>query len=105
GVQEIGTQLLLPDANKEREFTAAETKLLRRGKSIYNELCFSCHGNDGKGMPLAGAGDGVTMAPPLAGSKTVTGLSGHVINVMLKGLSGPVNEKTYDAQMVAMESN
>jgi hypothetical protein len=35
----------------------------------------------------------------------VTGLSDSIIHVMLKGLSGPVNEKTYDAQMVPMESN
>lgn len=105
GVQEIGSSLLLPDPNKEREFTTAEKKLLRHGANIYNELCFSCHGEDGKGMPLAGAKEGVTMAPPLAGSKTVTGLSEAMLHVMLKGLSGPVNDKTYDAQMVSMESN
>jgi hypothetical protein len=56
-------------------------------------------------MPLQGAPEGVTMAPPLSGSKTVTGLPDMVLNVILKGLSGPVNEKKYDAQMVPMESN
>ncbi len=105
GVHEIGTQLLVPALSEGRQFNADEKKLIRRGENIYNELCFTCHGPDGKGMPLAGAKEGVTMAPPLGGSKTVTGISDQIINVLLKGLSGPVNGKTYDAQMVAMESN
>ena len=105
GVQEIGTQLLVPSISEGRSFTQTEKRLMRKGESIYNELCFACHGPDGKGMPLQGAAAGVTMAPPLAGSKTVTGLSDGLINVLLKGLSGPVNGRKYDAQMVAMESN
>jgi mono/diheme cytochrome c family protein len=105
GVQEIGTQLLLPALSEGREFSRDDKMMLRRGEGIYNELCFTCHGPDGKGMPLQGAAAGVTMAPPLGGSKTVTGLSDQIIQVLLKGLSGPVNEKKYDAQMVAMESN
>jgi mono/diheme cytochrome c family protein len=105
GVQEIGRQLLLPANSEGREFSRADKLELRRGESIYNELCFTCHGPDGKGMPLQGAKPGVTMAPPLAGSKTATGLSDGIINILLKGLSGPVNGKTYDAQMVSMESN
>lgn len=105
GVKEIGEQLLIPAAAEGKQFNTAEKMLLRKGESIYNELCFSCHGNDGKGMPLQGAAAGVTMAPPLAGSKTVTGLKENSINVLLKGLAGPVNGKKYDAQMVSMESN
>ncbi len=105
GVQEIGTRLLVPAVSEGREFSQADKLLLRRGESIYNELCFTCHGADGKGMPLAGAAAGVTMAPPLKGSKIATGLSDGIINVLLKGLNGPVNGKKYDAQMVPMESN
>lgn len=105
GVQEIGTQLLLPALAEGREFSHDEKLLLRRGENIYNELCFACHGPDGRGMPLAGAAAGVTMAPPLGGSKTVTGLSDQIIGVVLKGATGPVNGKKYDAQMVPMESN
>ncbi len=72
---------------------------------IYKELCFSCHGTTGKGMPLQGGQPGATMAPPLGGSPTVTGLSEGVINVVLKGLTGPVNGNNYTALMVPMESN
>ncbi len=105
GVQEIGTQIMLPAVAEGKEFNHAEKLLLRQGENIYNELCFTCHGTDGKGMPLAGAKPGVTMAPPLAASRTVNGYRDGFINVLLKGLSGPVNGKTYDAQMVSMESN
>lgn len=105
GVQEVGARLLTPQGSEGRELTASDRNILRRGEGIYNELCFACHGPDGKGMPLQGAAPGTTMAPPLSGSKTVLGLSDHLINVMLKGLTGPVHGKTYDAQMVAMDSN
>jgi mono/diheme cytochrome c family protein/glucose/arabinose dehydrogenase len=105
GVTEIGTQLLLPAISEGKQFNMAEKKLLRQGESIYNELCFTCHGPDGKGMPLQGAAAGVTMAPPLSGSKTATGLRDGAINAILKGVSGPVNGKKYDALMVPMESN
>ena len=37
-----------------KEFTAAEKKLLTQGEAIYKELCFACHGLDGKGMPVDG---------------------------------------------------
>jgi mono/diheme cytochrome c family protein len=105
GVQEIGTQLLVPAVSEGRKFNEQEKRLIRKGENIYNELCFTCHGNDGKGMPLAGAKEGVTMAPPLAYSRTATGISDQIIDVLLKGLNGPVNDKKYDAQMVPMESN
>lgn len=105
GVQQIGAQLLTPSSLEGREFNSAEKKLFSRGESIYNELCFSCHGTDAKGMPLQGEKTNATMAPPLAGSKTVTGLSDGIIEVLLKGLSGAVEGKTYEAQMVSMESN
>ena len=105
GVKEIGGQLLVPAAAEGKEFNHTEKMLLRKGESIYNELCFTCHGNDGKGMPLQGAAAGVTMAPALSYSRTITGLRDGAINAILKGMSGPINGKKYDAQMVSMESN
>ena len=32
--------------------------LVARGDSTYRELCFTCHGTDGKGAPVAGAAEG-----------------------------------------------
>lgn len=105
GVQEIGTQLLIPDISAGREFSEAEKQLLRRGGNIYGELCFACHGPDGEGVILAGATEKeATMAPPLARSKTVTGLSDMVLHVLLKGLTGPIDGKRYPADMMSVES-
>ncbi len=84
--------------------TAGEKQLMSHGEEIYKELCFACHAPDGKGTPLAGAKPGTTMAPPLSGSKTATGFPDQVVSVVLKGLSGPVNGVTYDAQMVPMQN-
>jgi len=104
GVIEIGGHLLRPDAQS-NGYTAAENKLLQRGKAIYSELCFACHGADGKGMPLQGGLAGETIAPPLQGSRTVRGDRDGLLCVVLKGLTGPVNGHTYSALMVPMESN
>ena len=87
------------------QFTEDERKLLRHGEGIYKELCFACHGPDGRGMPVQGGLPGAKMAPSLAGSKTVNGYHDGMIDVVLKGLTGPLNGKDYAAQMVPMESN
>ncbi len=104
GVKEISTQLLMPTRSWGKEFSGAEKKLLEKGDAIFKELCFACHGTDGRGMAVDGK-PGQTLAPPLAGSRTVTGHKDGVISVLLKGLAGPVSGKTYEAQMVPMESN
>ncbi len=86
------------------QLTAEEKQLMTHGEEIYKQLCFACHGPDGKGTPLAGAKPGTTMAPPLSGSRTATGSPSAILGVVLKGLSGPVNGVTYDAQMVPMQN-
>ena len=105
GVKEIGLQLLQPHTSFAREFTPVEKQVLEQGEVIYKELCFACHGPDGRGMPLQGGQPGMTMGPPLAGSKTATSYRDGIINVVLKGLTGPVRGHTYEAKMVPMESN
>jgi putative membrane-bound dehydrogenase-like protein len=106
GYRELGKMGLvagLPSYPK--DFSPQDLALLKEGETIFRELCFSCHGHDGKGMPLAGMAPGVTLAPPLAGSKTVTGPAEGLISVMLHGISGPLNGKTYEAQMVPLGTN
>ena len=103
GVKEIGAQLLVEEPKITGKFTKEERKQVERGQEIFRSLCFACHGFDGNGMPIAGA-EGKTLAPPLAGSKTA--VSGDaIIRVMMNGLSGPINGKTYEAQMVTMATN
>ena len=104
GVQEIGAKLIPPPPG-DIGFNDSEKKQLQHGKAIYAELCFACHGSDGKGTPLQGGASGSTIAPPLDGSKTLMGHRDGVLSVVLKGLAGPVNGKAYSALMVPMESN
>ena len=113
GVIEIGTALTLSPKKKESTYTKSELAVLKKGEAIYRELCFACHGNDGKGMvqqaaPQAGglvAAIGAALGPPLAGSRTVTGPNAGPVLVLLHGLAGPVSGKTYEAQMVSMSTN
>jgi mono/diheme cytochrome c family protein/glucose/arabinose dehydrogenase len=114
GVQEIGKQILTP-ANTltgagrgGSPFTPAEMTTLERGEGIYKELCFSCHGDDGRGTPEPGvsAKEKNLMAPPLAGSARVQGHRDYVIKTLLQGMTGPIEGKTYAAGvMVPMATN
>ena len=54
--------------------------------------------------PMVGAGDGSMMAPSIAGSPRVQGHRDYVIKVLLHGLTGPLNGRTYTNVMVPMGS-
>ena len=104
GIKEMAGQMLNAQLSFPREFTNAQKDQMRRGQAIYQELCFTCHGLDGKGTAIDGLAPGMTLAPALAGSKTA--LKGDsILRVLLHGLSGPVNGKTYQAQMIPMANN
>src|SRR6185295_315238 len=111
GVRDIGNQLVTMAANAaattaaRANLTPEQRDLMDRGGTIFTELCFTCHGNDGRGAPLAGAEPGVTMGPPLAGSPRVQGHRDYVIKVLLNGLTGPVGGKTYTEVMIPMGTN
>jgi mono/diheme cytochrome c family protein len=105
GVQEIGGQLVGHPVRTRNDFTVHERRIHEHGEAIYKELCFACHGTTGLGMPLQGGKPGQTIAPPLAGSSVVNGVGEGMIDVVLKGLNGPVDSNTYAALMLPMESN
>jgi mono/diheme cytochrome c family protein len=79
--------------------------VLERGGGIYQELCFSCHGNDGLGAQKEGAAPGAKMAPPLANSPRVQGHRDYVIKALLHGMTGPVDGQTYTEVMIPMGTN
>ena len=87
------------------EFSNEEMDLLQRGQAIYQEVCFACHGFDGKGMPMDGPVAGATLGPPLAGAREVIENPDAVVRILLHGLAGPVGGKTYSAQMLSMAAN
>ena len=85
-------------------FTTEQQSSLERGETIYNELCFSCHGMDGRGTPSP-IGRGSTMAPSLTGSARMNGHRDYVIKTLLHGLTGPIDGRTYSEVMVPMGGN
>jgi len=99
GVQQTIVGLQQKKASPDK-LPAAFKAQLKRGEEIYQQLCSSCHGGTGFGTK---AGD-LTLAPPLAGSETVNGHHEQFVNVVLHGLQGPVNGKTYTAPMLSMKS-
>jgi mono/diheme cytochrome c family protein len=106
GVQVVGTTMLNAAANATARARAALTPeqqaQLDRGGQIYNELCFACHGADAMGTPKPELA--TTMAPALVGSQRVNGHRDYLIKVVLNGLAGPVDGKTYTDMMVPMGS-
>jgi mono/diheme cytochrome c family protein len=117
GITEIGTLLTSPRAGMAESIAdptvsyltlpLEERRSFVRGQAVFRELCSTCHGDDGKGTPMQGAAAGMTLAPPLAGQPRVIGHRDYIIKVLLKGLSGDIDGKTYQggAVMVPMGQN
>jgi mono/diheme cytochrome c family protein/glucose/arabinose dehydrogenase len=108
GVQFVADRILNPPAAAGRGGAALPPDVqasMTRGGAIYTELCFSCHGDDGRGTPQPGGRGGALMAPSLAGSTRLTGHRDYVIKPILHGLTGPIDDKTYSEVMVPMGSN
>lgn len=85
--------------------TPEQQNSLERGAAIYTEVCFACHGGDGRGTPTPGATVGSTLAPSLAGSSRLTGHRDYAIKAVMHGLTGPIESRTYPQVMVAMGTN
>lgn len=111
GVRQIGDQILkaldAPAAGRGAgpAVSPEVAATLERGSGIYQELCFSCHGNDGLGAQKEGAAPGAKMAPPLANSPRVQGHRDYVIKALLHGMTGPVDGQTYTEVMIPMGTN
>ena len=95
----------LPPLVFPKEFTAEDRSLVTQGQQVYRGLCFACHGLDGRGTPLTSGPPGGTMAPSLVGARIATGWRDGAVNVLLKGLNGPVDGKTYSAVMAPEQFN
>lgn len=64
-------------------------KQFPKGVQVYENICKTCHGNDGNGI--------ASLAPPLNQSNWVTGDRRRLVAIVLYGLTGPVtvNGKLY----------
>ncbi len=72
--------------------------LITHGEDTYFQICVSCHGPDGKGTAVPGSGQ--MLAPSLAGSTRVRGPAAGVVPVLINGLLGPIDGKTYEGPMM-----
>jgi mono/diheme cytochrome c family protein len=88
-----------------RVFTADEQKALEKGATVYKELCFACHGDDGRGAPAPDGSAAGTRAPALAASPRVNGHRDYTIKALLHGLTGPVSGVNYTEVMIPMGQN
>lgn len=77
---------------KPRINTPAELALIEKGARIYQETCLACQGPDGKGFTPPGA---ATLAPPLVGSARVLGPKEALVRILMHGLTGPVDGKSF----------
>ncbi|MCC7007400.1 MAG: discoidin domain-containing protein [Acidobacteria bacterium] len=110
GVQFVADRVLNPPAaaggaGRGGLFTPDQQDSIARGNTAYNEICFSCHGDDGRGTPQPGASVGLTMAPSLAGSARVMAHRDYLITSLLHGVTGPIDGRTYPEVMAPMGSN
>ncbi|MBD09304.1 MAG: cytochrome C [Flavobacteriaceae bacterium] len=66
---------------------------IKRGKSVYQDMCITCHLDSGKGVPKA--------FPPLAGSDFLKENQNKSITAVKKGMNGKivVNGTTYNSVM------
>ncbi len=76
--------------------------LAKKGHDHFVQLCFACHGQDGKGVTT---NDGMRMGPPLARSPRVLGNKEAVTRIVLDGLLGELDGKTYAGFMLPMKAN
>jgi mono/diheme cytochrome c family protein len=87
------------ELKRTRNLGPAERKLITDGAVIFKQLCATCHGADGKGINVPGKN---MPAPALAGSPRVKGDKIALTQLLLNGLTGPVDGKTYTDKMPSM---
>ncbi len=90
------------EEQRTKNLSAADRDLVTNGATIYKQLCSNCHGEGGKGIAIGGK---AMPAPPLAGSPRLRGDKIMNIQLLLFGLKGPVDGKTYTNTMPSMAGN
>jgi mono/diheme cytochrome c family protein len=105
GVKTMAAQILTKQQEWAKSFNTDEKALLTHGQTIYQELCYTCHGLDGKGTSIEAPNGSFTLAPPLGGDRVVLAQRDAAIRAVLHGVTGPVRGKTYQGQMIPMANN
>ena len=77
---------------------------MEKGKVIFNQLCYTCHGPDGKGTPVPDGKPGQLLAPSMVLAPRIIGSGSTMIRTILHGLTGPLDGKSYPGLMAPMNS-
>jgi len=85
--------------------TESELVRFNKGREIYRGLCAACHGSEGQGVKMPEPQDHMMLAPSLAGSPRVSDRNHrYLAEIILKGMTGPIDGVTYGGVMAPMES-
>ncbi|MVM39603.1 c-type cytochrome [Spirosoma sp. HMF3257] len=95
-------KILQAEQERTRNLSPVDRALVTQGATIFKQLCATCHGPDGKGITMGGK---QMPAPPLVGSPRVKGDKTLLMQLLLNGMRGPVDGKTYPDMMPSMASN
>ncbi|WP_460958031.1 DUF7133 domain-containing protein [Spirosoma litoris] len=95
-------KILQAEQERTRNLSPADRALVTKGATIFKQLCATCHGPDGKGIQMGGK---QMPAPPLVGSPRVKGDKTLLMQLLLNGMRGPVDGKTYPDMMPSMAAN
>ena len=83
----------------------AELARFNKGREIYRGLCAACHGSEGEGVKMPEPENHRMLAPSLAGSPRVNDRNHrYFAEIILKGMTGPIDGVTYGGVMAPMES-
>ena len=83
------------DLQLPREYSSKQKWLIGHGETIFFNSCRTCHGVNGQGERIPGTD--LKLAPPLVNSPRVKGPPERLLKILLNGLHGPVDGKTYGA--------
>jgi len=96
-------QLVTQLARRLGDLSEDDKSTILDGAITFRSLCANCHGADGKGLP---AGDGTMVAPPLVGAAPLQFSEKYTaIRILMGGLTGPIEGKTYSGEMPSMAAN
>ena len=85
--------------------TKSELVRFNKGREIYRGLCAACHGAEGEGVKMPEPENHRMLAPSLAGSPRVNDRNHrYFAEIILKGMTGPIDGVTYGGVMAPMES-